>query len=85
MRYSKDKSNVVIAVCNMTPEPRNNYRIGVPDEGHWKEVLNSDGKNYGGSGQGNFGGVDTVPVPYQNEDFSINITLPPLGIVFFSQ
>ncbi|MBS0000361.1 MAG: 1,4-alpha-glucan branching protein GlgB, partial [Cyclobacteriaceae bacterium] len=52
-RYSKDRKNVVITVCNMTPIPRYNYRIGVPEEGRWKEVLNSDGKNYGGSGQGN--------------------------------
>ncbi|MBS0001237.1 MAG: alpha amylase C-terminal domain-containing protein, partial [Cyclobacteriaceae bacterium] len=82
-RYSKDRKNVVIAVCNMTPIPRYNYRIGVPEEGRWKEVLNSDGKNYGGSGQGNLGGVEAFPVPYHQEEFSINITLPPLGIVLF--
>jgi 1,4-alpha-glucan branching enzyme len=85
MRYSKDKKNIVIAVCNMTPVPRYNYRIGVPEEGYWKEIRNSDAKNYGGSGQGNFGGVDAVPVAYHNEDFSINITLPPLGMVMFTK
>ncbi len=84
IRYSKDKKNTVIAVCNMTPVPRYNYRIGVPQEGYWKEILNSDAKNYGGSGQGNFGGMDAVPVSYHNEDFSISITLPPLGIVLFT-
>jgi 1,4-alpha-glucan branching enzyme len=83
VRYNKDKTNVVVAVCNMTPVPRYNYRIGVPEEGRWREILNSDAKNYGGSGQGNFGHVDTVPVPYHDEDFSINVTLPPLGIVLF--
>ncbi len=84
-RYSKDSKNVVIVVCNMTPMPRYNYRVGVPEEGTWTEILNSDGKNYGGSGQGNLGGVETVPVPYHNEDYSINITIPPLGIVIFTR
>jgi 1,4-alpha-glucan branching enzyme len=84
-RYSADRQHVVIAVCNMTPIPRYNYRIGVPEEGRWRELLNSDGKNYGGSGQGNFGGVEAVPIPYHQEDFSINITLPPLGIVLFTK
>jgi len=85
IRFSRGKKNTVIAVCNMTPVPRYNYRIGVPEEGRWKEILNSDALNYGGSGQGNFGGVETVPLPFHNEDFSINITLPPLGIVLFTK
>lgn len=85
IRYSLDKKSRIIAVCNMTQVPRYNYRIGVPEDGWWKEILNSDGENYGGSGQGNFGGVEAVPVPYHNEDFSINITLPPLAIVLFTK
>lgn len=84
IRFNKDKSKMIIAVCNFTPLPRYNYRIGVPEQGRWMEILNSDAKEYGGSGQGNFGGVDAYPVPYHNHDFSININLPPLGIVIFS-
>ncbi len=65
--------------------PHQNYRVGVPEEGFWKEILNSDAELYGGSGHGNFGGSDAVPVPYHQEDFSINVTLPPLGIVMFTK
>ncbi len=85
IRYNKNKSEPVIVVCNFTPVPMFNYRIGVPDEGFWKEILNSDAGLYGGSGQGNFGGLQAVPVPYHQEDYSINITLPPLGIVMFTK
>jgi len=84
MRFGRNKNDIIIAVCNMTPVPRYNYRVGVPSEGIWTEFLNSDSKYYGGSGQGNMGGVQSVPVPYHNEDYSITLTLPPLGIVLFS-
>ncbi len=84
-RYDKGRKSVVIAICNMTPVTHYNYRIGVPEEGYWKEVFNSDAKIYGGSGQGNFGGAEALPIPSHNEDFSINITLPPLGIVLFTK
>ena len=63
--------------------PRYNYRVGVPEDGRWDEILNSDAKDYGGSGIGNFGGVESNPVPYHREEQSINIVLPPLGIVMF--
>ena len=63
--------------------PRHNYRIGVPCEGDWKELLNSDAPLYGGSGQGNLGGVTTAPVRWHGQPHSINATLPPLGIVVF--
>ncbi|HZW72609.1 MAG TPA: alpha amylase C-terminal domain-containing protein, partial [Caldimonas sp.] len=75
--------NTVVAAINFTPVPRHNYRVGVPGGGYWREVLNSDGVWYGGSGQGNLGGLDAAPVPASGRSWSINATLPPLGIVAF--
>ncbi len=79
-----NKSNYMLSVCNFTPVPRENYRVGVPLEGKWKEVLNSDAEDYGGSGYGNFGGLETAPVSMHGREKSLSLTLPPLGIVFFS-
>jgi 1,4-alpha-glucan branching enzyme len=73
----------LLAVCNFTPVPRYRYRVGVPAGGYWKEVLNSDALEYGGSGHGNFGGVEANAVPAHGRDHSLSITLPPLGIVVF--
>jgi len=73
----------VLVACNFTPIPRHNYRIGVPVAGRWNEILNSDAALYGGSGQGNMGGVDTAPLPSHGHFQSISLTLPPLGIVLF--
>src|ERR1051326_2930029 len=63
LRRSTTSSDLVLVVCNFTPVVRRNHRIGVPTAGWWKELLNSDGKEFGGSGQGNFGGVETAPFP----------------------
>ena len=82
-RADREERQKVLVVANMTPVPRYNYRIGVPEDARWKEILNSDAKEYGGSGMGNFGGVDAHPVPYHDHDQSINILLPPLAIVMF--
>jgi hypothetical protein len=70
-------------VCNFTPVIRSNYRVGAPHRGHWTEVLNSDGAEYGGSGVGNYGGVETTPIPSHGRNHSLNLTLPPLGMVVF--
>ncbi|MCW2923087.1 MAG: 1,4-alpha-glucan branching enzyme, partial [Thermoleophilia bacterium] len=69
----------VLIVLNATPVVRENYRLGVPVAGHWDELLNSDATEYWGGGQGNFGGVDTTPVPIHGHPWSLNLTLPPLG------
>lgn len=84
VRYDKDKKQPVLIIANFTPVPRYNYRIGVPVDEIWTEILNSDAKQYGGSGMGNLGGVDANPVPYHGEEQSINIMIPPLGIVMFT-
>jgi 1,4-alpha-glucan branching enzyme len=74
----------VAVVCNFSPVPRANYRVGVSTKGFWKEVLNTDAKQYGGSGRGNFGGVETVPIPLHGRNYSLTVDLPPLAAVFFS-
>ncbi len=81
LRQPTQGGSTVVAICNFTPVPRHNYRIGVPFEGRWHEVLNSDAPLYGGSGQGNHGGVDTTPLPMHGRPFSLNLTLPPLGVL----
>ena len=55
----------------------------MPHDGIWKEILNGDAKIYGGSGMGNMGGVDTTPVTWHGRPVSLNVTLPPLGALFF--
>jgi 1,4-alpha-glucan branching enzyme len=73
----------VLVVCNFTPVPRMNYTVGAPEGGYWREILNSDAPIYGGSGLGNFGGVDAAPVPAQGRFHSMTLTLPPLSTLFF--
>jgi 1,4-alpha-glucan branching enzyme len=72
----------VLVVCNFTPVARLDYRVGVPRPGHWRELLNSDAEAYGGSGTGNFGGVDADPIPYDGFDQSVSLSVPPLGALF---
>ena len=72
----------VLVVCNFTPVPRYGYRIGVPQGGFWREVLNSDAREYGGSGLGNLGGVWADPVPWHGRPYSLPLTLPPLGCLY---
>jgi len=75
----------IVIVCNFSPVVRANYRIGVPSGGFWKELFNSDATQYGGSGQGNFGGTDAAPIPLHGRSHSLTITLPPLAAVFFER
>ena len=82
-RKSQDLNSVVLVVCNLTPVPRENYLLGVPQAGKWLELLNSDAAIYGGSGMGNHGGVSSHPVPAHGRYHAIRITLPPLAAVFF--
>jgi len=84
LRRGRNPNDQLLFVCNFTPVPRQNYRVGVPwVKGDWKEILNSDAPLYGGSGQGNFGGLSTAPLPLHGRPFSLNMTLPPLGILVF--
>jgi 1,4-alpha-glucan branching enzyme len=81
----KDRAGkVALVVCNFTPIVRENYRIGVPHGGLWRERLNSDAREYGGSGQGNMGGVEAAPLPAHGRFHSLSLRLPPLGALFLS-
>jgi 1,4-alpha-glucan branching enzyme len=82
LRKGGDARDVVLVICNFTPIPRTNYRIGVDRPGTWREALNSDAVLYGGAGWGNMGGVETVPVPAHGRSHSLTLTLPPLGALF---
>ena len=82
LRKAKDGSSLLF-VANFTPLPRENYLVGVPLSGRWVERLNSDAPEYGGSGVGNFGGVDSVPVAAHGRFHALNLRLPPLGILVF--
>ncbi|MGH7483246.1 MAG: 1,4-alpha-glucan branching protein GlgB [Longimicrobiales bacterium] len=73
------EGGMVLCIFNFTPVPRQNYRLGVPCGGRWNELLNSDATLYGGSGQGNMGGVEATPIGAHGRDRSIVLTLPPLG------
>jgi 1,4-alpha-glucan branching enzyme len=74
----------VAVVCNFTPVVRQNYRLGLPSGGLWREILNSDALHYAGSGQGNLGGAEAAPLPFHGRPYSVTLTLPPLGALFLS-
>lgn len=78
-RKNRDRS--LLFVLNFTPVPRYNYRVGVDEETTWKEVLNSDGTVYGGTGIGNFGQVESTPIPFHDRAASIVLSIPPLGML----
>lgn len=71
----------LVVILNMTPVPRQNYRIGVPAEGKWQEVFNSDSPAYYGSGVKNEKAIATSPEKWHNRDHSITVTIPPLGAI----
>jgi 1,4-alpha-glucan branching enzyme len=83
VRRGGDPEQVVLVVCNFTPLPRARFRVGVPADGWWREILNGDATLYGGSGVGNLGGVRAEPIPHHGQSHSIQITLPPLALVVF--
>jgi 1,4-alpha-glucan branching enzyme len=85
LRKSADGKSKIAAVCNFTPMTWHNYNIGVPEEGLWRELLNSDASIYGGSGQGNLGGGKATLKPFHGRPYSISLTIPPLGIIFFKK
>jgi 1,4-alpha-glucan branching enzyme len=83
LRRGENPSNYILFCCNFTPVPRENYRVGVPDEGFYEEILNTDSELFGGSNMGNGGIVSSDPKPEHGRSFSISVILPPLSIVAF--
>jgi 1,4-alpha-glucan branching enzyme len=82
LRKSSDANDKIIVACNFTPVPRRQYRIGVPDEGIYREILNSDSSYYDGGNVGNAGEIASDSLPYHGRPFSLSIALPPLGVIF---
>jgi 1,4-alpha-glucan branching enzyme len=82
MRHDRARQESVLVIANFTPVVREGYRVGVPERGEWRELLNSDAEVYGGSGVGNMGGVQARPIPYHGRPYSLSLMLPPLGVLF---
>ncbi|HZT15204.1 MAG TPA: 1,4-alpha-glucan branching protein GlgB [Gaiellaceae bacterium] len=82
MRLARDGSRPIVCAANLSPVPREGYRIGVPRSGEWAELLNTDSAYYGGSGLGNLGGVRAEKRPWHEQPYSLELTLPPLAVVW---
>ncbi|MEM8809371.1 MAG: 1,4-alpha-glucan branching enzyme [Cyanobacteria bacterium P01_G01_bin.38] len=81
LRWDKDYSEFVLTVCNFTPQPHSHYRVGVPARGYYRELFNSDSRDFGGSNMGNLGGKWSDDWAYHNRPYSLDLTLPPLGVL----
>jgi len=85
LRKGKSEDDAVLIACNFTPVPRVVYKVGVPSGGYWKEILNSDAREYGGSGIGNMGGAEALSESVHGRPYSLRLTLPPLGALFLKK
>jgi 1,4-alpha-glucan branching enzyme len=85
IRRAEDPKDFVLICCNFTPVPRKMYEVGVPEEGFYQEILNTDSELFGGSNMGNGGLVSSRPIPKHDRPFSISVTLPPLAVVMFKK
>lgn len=83
IRKAKYSDEFIVVISNFTPVPRDNYRIGVPQPGFYREILNSDSEHYWGSNVGNQGGRETEEVSFHNHPYSMVVTLPPLATLMF--
>jgi 1,4-alpha-glucan branching enzyme len=81
-RFSADRSRALACVVNFSPVVRHHWRVPLPQGGSWREVLNTDAVEYGGSGVGNLGGVEAHAEPFHGRPFSAALTLPPLAAVW---
>lgn len=82
LRFGDYAHDTILCVCNFTPVPRFNYRIGVPFHAFWQEILNSDANKYEGSNVGNYGGLWSELIPAHGYNVSLNLNLPPLAVVW---
>jgi 1,4-alpha-glucan branching enzyme len=81
-RFGHDMTRPLVCVCNLSPEVRHAYRVGLPSPGRWVELLNTDSTYYGGSDVGNLGGVECEAHPWHEQPFSAEVTLPPLAVLW---
>ena len=84
-RKGENEKDYVMVVCNLTPVPRENYRIGVASEGSWYEILNTDDERFGGSNVGNSQDIAAKALPAHGKDYSIALTLPPMGAIYLKK
>ncbi|PYU31068.1 MAG: 1,4-alpha-glucan branching enzyme [Acidobacteria bacterium] len=82
IRHARDPNDFVVVIANFTPVVREGYRLGVPELGYYRELFNTDAAVYGGSNSGNAGGLMAEPVPWMGRPCSLNLRLPPLGVLF---
>ncbi|MGA7240039.1 MAG: 1,4-alpha-glucan branching protein GlgB [Bryobacteraceae bacterium] len=85
LRRAEDPKDFLVFCCNFTPVPRKGYEFGVPEEGFYEEILNTDSELFGGTNSGNGGMVSSRPVPKHDRPHSISVTLPPLAVVGFKK
>ena len=83
LRRGTKETDTLVAIGNYTPVLRENFRMGVPYSGYWKEVINTDAKEYGGYGHGNLGGVHSDEMDWDGRPFSVQVSLPPLSMCVF--
>ncbi len=83
MRHAKNLDDIIVVVCNFTPVVREEYRVGVPRPGYYREILNTDSRFYAGTDLGNSGGVNAEPIPWNDRPYSIKLKLPPLSVMYF--
>ena len=81
IRRGENPGEFIVAVCNFTPQPHSHYRIGVPEEGYYTELFNTDAREYGGSNMGNLGGKWTENWSFHSFPYSLDLCLPPLGVL----
>jgi 1,4-alpha-glucan branching enzyme len=82
VRTNAARDRFVVVACNFSPVVREAWRVGLPAGGRWREALNTDSRFYGGSDVGNGLGVEAEEVPWNEQPFSADVTLPPLGVVW---
>ena len=82
LRKGQTPGDHLVVVCNFTPVPHPGYRVGVPEACFYREILNTDAAQFGGSGMTNGPGVQAIPMVWQNQPSHVQITLPPLGVVY---
>ena len=85
LRRARNPQDFVVVVANFTPVARENYRVGVPEPGYYRELFNSDAHFYAGSNYGNGGGVMAEPVPWMGMEYSLPLRLPPLAALYFKR
>jgi len=83
IRRAKDPGDFMVVVANFTPVARESYRVGVPEPGFYREIMNTDAEKYAGTNMGNLGGVHAEAMPWNNHPYSINMRMPALAVIYF--